>query len=76
MRNKLSAKIVIALLVLLLAILAAVTTVSAAELSGSVGEIAKVDVSGEAGLTVVPISGIDYRPINPWGIDATRISIY
>ena len=76
MRNKLSTKVVIVLLVLLMVLLTAVATVSAADSSGSAEAIARVDVSGEEGLTVVPVSGIDYRPINPWGIDATRINLY
>jgi hypothetical protein len=69
-RNK---KVMVVLLILLLALLLTVVVVSAAENAGFETAIAALDLRGEEGLPLLPVEGIDFRPISPWHIDATSI---
>ena len=75
MRISLNGRTLIIILVLLVALLTAVMTVSAADLAGSETTIAKVDLDGAEGLNISPISGTDLRLVSPWAIDATKIEI-
>jgi hypothetical protein len=75
MQIRLSKKTVIVALVLLIALLAAVMTVSAADVTGGDMTVAKVVPECVEGFNLTPISGTDHRLISPWAIDATSVEV-
>ncbi len=65
---KLSKKTIVVWVIILLALIMVVATVSAADIS-AVNEIAAADIHGAEGLFNGSISATDQQLISPWAID-------